>query len=130
MPPFGVIKKTLLSSYVVFPGFGFDHGFSIYAVLPSKCKKYKKSQKQANKKRHAAPARPKQTERGANERTREKRERVMNEAAARKEEHGRKGVTKRTKGSGKGRKRTGKNRSARRGNEKRAFANSLRRTGC
>ena len=46
----------------------------------------------------------------------------MNEAAARKEEHGRKGVTKRTKG--------GKNRSARRGNEKRAFANSLRRTGC
>lgn len=54
----------------------------------------------------------------------------MNEAAARKEDHGRKGVTKRTKGSGKGRKRKGKNRSARRETKRRAFANSLRRTGC
>lgn len=53
----------------------------------------------------------------------------MNEAAARKEEHGRKGVTKRTKGSGKGRKRKGKNRSARRGNEKACLRKQLAQNG-
>ena len=53
----------------------------------------------------------------------------MNEAAARKEEHGRKGVTKRTKGSGKGRKRKGKNRSARRENEKACLRKQLAQNG-
>ena len=53
----------------------------------------------------------------------------MNEAAARKEEHGRKGVTKRTKGSGKGRKRKGKKRSARRGNEKACLRKQLAQNG-
>ena len=61
MPPFGVIKITLLSSYVVFPGFGFDHGFSIYAVLPSKCKKYKKAKNKQIK--NAMPRPPAQSKR-------------------------------------------------------------------
>jgi len=41
-PPFRLIKKTLLSSYGDFPGFGFDTAGSIYVLFFKRAKMAKK----------------------------------------------------------------------------------------